>query len=71
MLAFVAPKNSLAIDPTYVVLLTKLLAERGAHDGTALARASLEVSTAALASGGVEVCWIFVSSKYSINSVWI
>lgn len=44
-------------ESTYVVLLTQLLAERGAHDDTALARAGLEVSTAALASGGRNVCF--------------
>lgn len=36
---------------TYVVLLTELLGERGAHDDTTLVRGSLEVSGTALASG--------------------
>ena len=41
---------------TYVVLLTELLAEGSAHDDTALAGGSLEVSGAALAAGSRDVC---------------
>jgi hypothetical protein len=40
----------------YVVLLTQLLAEGSAHDDTALARGSLEVSGTALAAGRGDHC---------------
>jgi hypothetical protein len=39
---------------TYVVLLTELLGERGAHDGAANAGWRAEVRLARLAAGGVE-----------------
>ena len=39
---------------TYVVLLTELLAEGGAHDVSPNARGGLEVSLAGLAPRGVE-----------------
>lgn len=41
---------------TYVVLLTELLAERGAHDVATNAGGGLEVRLARLAAGGVEGC---------------
>lgn len=43
-------------DIAYVVLLAKLLAERGAHDVAADAGRSTEVLLARLAPGGVEGC---------------
>lgn len=50
---------------TYVVLLTELLAEGSAHDDTALAGGSLEVSGAALAAGSRDVCRL-VLLAYSV-----
>ena len=41
---------------TYVVLLTELLGERGAHDSAANTGWSGEVCLAGLAPGGVEGC---------------
>lgn len=44
------------MDISYVVLLTELLAERGAHDGAAHAGRSTEVRLARLSPGGGEGC---------------
>lgn len=47
---------------THVVLLTELLAERGAHDVATNAGGGLEVRLARLAAGGVEGCIMTIVS---------